>query len=82
MSAQKLVSTTLKVGGMTCSHCNQSVDATFKRISGVVDAKADYTEGKAMVKYFEEKTEVEEILEAFNKLSHYKASVDNEESMA
>jgi copper chaperone CopZ len=79
MSAQTPISTTLKVDGMTCSHCNQSVEATFKGINGVVDAKADYTEGKAMVKYFEGKTEIEEILEAFNKLSHYRASVDNEE---
>ena len=56
-----------------------SVESTFKKINGVADAKADYIEGKATVKYFEGVTEVEEIIEAFNKLSHYRASVDNEE---
>lgn len=75
MDDQNLVSIMLKVEGMSCLHCNQSVEAILKTINGVVEAKASYREDKVDVKYVEGKTRVQEIIDTFNKLGHYRASL-------
>jgi len=80
MSDQDLVSTTLKIDGMTCSHCDKSVEANLKRINGVAEVKSDHKKGKAEVKYFEGKTGVQEIIDTFNKLGHYRASLPEAEN--
>lgn len=80
MSKQNTVNTVLKVDGMTCSHCDSSVESTFKRIDGVIDAKANHKEGIAVIQYIQEKTGVQEIIEAFNKLSHYRAGLAEKEA--
>ncbi|MGB7291717.1 MAG: mercury(II) reductase [Thermodesulfobacteriota bacterium] len=80
MNDQDLVTTTLKIDGMTCSHCDNSVEANLKTINGVAEAKSDHKKGKAEVKYFEGKTGVQEIIDTFNKLGHYKASLPEAEN--
>ncbi|MFQ5729809.1 MAG: heavy-metal-associated domain-containing protein [Waddliaceae bacterium] len=75
MTSHEYANAVLKIGGMSCSHCNLSVEGAFKKIDGVVDARADYNEGKAEIRYEEEKVGIEEIINAFNKHGHYKASL-------
>jgi mercuric reductase len=79
MIERNLLNITLKVDGMTCSHCNKSVEASLKKINGVAEATADYRKGKAEVKYIEGKIEVEEIIDSFNKDGRYKASLSEAE---
>lgn len=35
------MSTTITVEGMTCGHCEQSVEAALRAVSGVTDVTAD-----------------------------------------
>jgi mercuric reductase len=80
MGKQNTVNTVLKVDGMTCSHCDKSVEATLKKINGVVEAKANYKEAKAEVKYIEGETSIQEIIDTFNKLGNYRASLPEAEN--
>ncbi|HWP90655.1 MAG TPA: mercury(II) reductase [Thermodesulfobacteriota bacterium] len=80
MGKQNTVNTVLKVDGMTCSHCDKSVEATLKKIKGVVGAKANYKEAKAEVKYIEGETSIQEIIDTFNKHRHYSASLPEAEN--
>jgi len=80
MGKQNTVNTVLKVDGMTCSHCDKSVKATLKKINGVVEAKANYKEAKAEVKYIEGETSIQEIIDTFNKHGHYRASLPEAEN--
>jgi len=43
------MSTTLTVEGMTCEHCEQTVEEALKGISGVRDAEADREAEQATV---------------------------------
>ncbi|GAB3943456.1 heavy-metal-associated domain-containing protein [Corynebacterium tapiri] len=40
---------TFQVNGMTCSHCELSVQEEISEISGVEEVKADHTTGKVAV---------------------------------
>ncbi len=40
----------LKVTGMTCTGCEQSIQDGLKTVAGVVDAKADHKTGQVVVK--------------------------------
>lgn len=79
MENQKFTNIMLKVEGMTCSHCNQSVEGNFRKINGVAEANTDHKEGKAEVKYIEGETCIQEIIDSFNKLGHYRASLPESE---
>ena len=39
----------LQVTGMSCGHCEMRVANALKGVPGVKDARADHTEGKAIV---------------------------------
>lgn len=39
----------LRIGGMTCDHCAETVEQALKRVDGVADAKVSYAEGLAQV---------------------------------
>ena len=55
---------TLKVEGMTCSHCEMSVKKALKAIKGVKDVKVSYKSGLAEIVVKEGKTSPIELIEA------------------
>lgn len=48
-------SETIKVKGMSCEHCQASVEKALGALSGVASAKVDLTAGTAAVEYDEAK---------------------------
>jgi len=69
----------LKVEGMTCRTCNIAVKIALKKLSGVVEATANYKLGRAEVEYVPEKVTPKQMIEAINKIGKYKASIYNTE---
>lgn len=43
------MSTTITVGGMSCSHCEQTVEEALQGVSGVIDATADREAERASI---------------------------------
>ena len=64
----------IPVKGMTCGGCCVPIEATVKKLDGVVDATADYEKGQAVVTYEKDKVTVEKIVKAINTTS-FKASM-------
>lgn len=56
--------TRLKVTGMSCENCVQSVTKTLRDVEGVRDAKVDLASGIAEVDFDETKTNVEALCAA------------------
>ncbi|WP_144463238.1 copper chaperone CopZ [Siminovitchia fortis] len=56
--------TVLKVEGMTCGHCKQSVEKALTAIKGVEKAEADLDEGTVKVSYDRSKTDIGKMKEA------------------
>ena len=56
--------TKLKVTGMSCENCVQSVTKTLRDVEGVHDAKVDLASGIADVDFDETKTDVEALCAA------------------
>ena len=53
--------TTLNVTGMTCNHCQHSVQTALEGVDGVRAARVDLEQGRAVVDYDEAKTNAREI---------------------
>jgi len=51
---------------MTCESCNLHVAHAAQELDGVADAKADFTTGKAEVKFDPSKTSEDEIVQSIN----------------
>ncbi|MBI1749507.1 MAG: heavy-metal-associated domain-containing protein [Acidobacteria bacterium] len=72
----QLTQCALKVGGMTCSACEENVQKGLLKVDGVKSAKADAKTGEVVVKYDSKKTTPEKIVAAFNQSSTgYRAEV-------
>lgn len=57
---------TLKVEGMSCNHCVQSVERSVGELAGVDDVKVNLAEGKVAVKFDEAKVtraQIEEVID-------------------
>ncbi|MEK4248987.1 copper chaperone CopZ [Paenibacillus sp. FSL W7-1287] len=57
---------TLKVEGMSCNHCVQSVERSVGELAGVGDVKVNLAEGKVAVKFDEAKVtraQIEEVID-------------------
>ena len=61
----------IKISGMMCNGCEDTVTKAIKEIDGVIEASASHTEGKAHVTYDPEKTDPLFINMAVNN-THYK----------
>ncbi len=61
---------TLKVGGMTCSHCEKRVHDAISKIEGVSKAEVNLKDGLATVEYDPEKTDEGEIKSAVVKVGY------------
>jgi copper chaperone CopZ len=55
---------TLKVDGMTCDACVKAVEKALKSVAGVHDAQVFLNEGKAVVKYEDKKTKIDDLIKA------------------
>jgi copper chaperone len=51
-----MVTITLRVEGMTCDHCKQSVEVALQKVPGVQEARVDLEQKTATVRYDETKT--------------------------
>ena len=57
---------TLKVEGMSCNHCVQSVERSVGELAGVVQVKVNLAEGKVAVLFDEAKVsraQIEEVID-------------------
>jgi copper chaperone len=59
-----MASASLKVSGMTCSHCVRAVARALERIEGVRTAAVDLEAGRAEVEYDEARTDPRVFLDA------------------
>jgi len=41
----------IQIGGMSCKHCQMTVEKALKTLDGVEDVRVDLAEGKASVQY-------------------------------
>ena len=62
---------TIKISGMMCDGCENTVKKAIESVEGVSDVKVSHTEGKADVEYDAEKTDILFINMAINN-THYK----------
>jgi len=54
---------TLKVNGMSCSHCVNAVESSVGKLTGVSSVKVDLEAGEVTVEYDDSKTTLKEIKE-------------------
>lgn len=66
VDATKLITLDLKIEGMTCESCNLHVVHAAQEIDGVFGAEADFTTGKAEVKFDPSQTTEDEIVQTIN----------------
>ena len=59
-----MATTELKVEGMTCGHCAQSVTRALQQLGGVERAQVDLNAGRARVEYDAAQTDVQEMIRA------------------
>lgn len=68
------------IKGMTCESCNLHVEHEVYTLEGIIDAKADFKTGKALVKFDKSKVNVDSILAAINetgyKVENFKLSTN------
>ncbi|MGB8453250.1 MAG: sulfite exporter TauE/SafE family protein [Anaerocolumna sp.] len=71
----KQIKTKLTVSGMSCAHCELTIENTLSGIKGVNNAKASFSKGEVSLIFDEEVVKLEKIKSAINRLD-YKV-VDN-----
>ena len=79
VSTAGLKEVVLPVAGMTCSGCAEHINYEVGKLAGVMEAKASYEDGQAVVKYDPATTTREEIIKAINDTG-YKVQEDNQAS--
>jgi copper chaperone CopZ len=47
----RLATLTCDVKGMTCTGCEQSIVGSVRKIDGVAEARADFRQGKAVIRF-------------------------------
>ena len=67
----------LKIAGMTCAHCGNTVANAIKSLDAIQNLKVDYKTGRASVVFDDAKVSAENIVEAVNETEIYSASVIN-----
>jgi copper chaperone len=63
----------IKVTGMTCGHCKNSVATILKELNGVSDVEVMLDSGSAKISYDEGKLSREQIVKAVNETGTYHA---------
>ena len=54
----------ISIKGMTCTGCEQTIQASISKLEGVQSVKANFTEGKALVVYLPGKTDTTNMRQA------------------
>ena len=67
----------VSIEGMTCDACQNHVDHAVNELPGIIEAKASYADGNAIVEFDETQTSLEEIEKAVNGTG-YKVTALNE----
>jgi mercuric ion binding protein len=57
-------SVTLRVDNMTCESCPYIVDKSLERVDGVIEAKVSFEQRTAVVRYDDERTDVDALTRA------------------
>lgn len=65
---------TFNVSGMTCGHCEMSVNKAIKTLDGIIDAKADKNNGTVTVSFDDSKVTPAQIKDAVNDTGIYEAA--------
>lgn len=68
----------LKVSGMVCSACANTVEKTARKIAGVAAVKANQPKGMAEITYDPSKTSPEAIARVINAQTPFKAEVQKQ----
>ena len=58
--------TEFKISGMTCASCEKHVNHEVNKLNGIVNSKASYENGNAIVEFYKTKTNETEIEKAIN----------------
>lgn len=66
VNTSDIVTMNMDIEGMTCAACDNHITHAAYEVDGVIDAKADYETGKAMVKFDKTKSSVNEVIEAID----------------
>lgn len=61
----------ISIEGMTCTGCEETIEGGVMDIDGVKSIEASHTDGKALVEFYDEKTDTTAITESITK-SGYK----------
>jgi mercuric ion transport protein len=69
--------TEFKISGMTCASCEEHVNHEVNKLNGIVNSKASYENGNAIVEFDKTKTNETEIEKAINSTG-YKVTDKNE----
>lgn len=56
----------VKIGGMTCTGCEQTIQRSVGKLEGIKSVKANFTEGKAIIEYFPLAADTSKIKDAIN----------------
>lgn len=63
----------LRVEGMACPFCERTVELILRAHPGVIEADADFRTGRAVVVYDPKRVKPEELIDAVNKRTFYRA---------
>jgi copper chaperone CopZ len=66
----------VKISGMTCTGCEQKIQAGIGKISGIESVKASYVTGNAIVEYYPGKADTSEIRQAVKDAGYLVKSID------
>ncbi|MCX7774135.1 MAG: cation transporter, partial [Clostridia bacterium] len=67
---QNISQRVLQIDGMTCTSCEMRIENRLKKMNGVMDAKASFSDSKVSVTYDAEAVDICEIIEAIEKLDY------------
>lgn len=62
----KITEANIKVGGMSCGHCQTAVTKAISEVEGVSSVNVDLEKGEATVSYDPQATDIEAIKKAVN----------------
>jgi len=62
---------TLKIKGMTCDHCAQTVEKQFTGNEGIIERKVSYPNGSGQFTYDPDQITKEQIIDTINATGHY-----------
>ncbi|MBM7583121.1 sulfite exporter TauE/SafE/copper chaperone CopZ [Caldicoprobacter guelmensis] len=74
---RRLMQKTLKLEGMSCTSCEMRIENALKKLQGVADAKASFSNSNVIVTYDADVISLDKIIEAIEKL-HYLVKRRNE----